>query len=86
VKFYLTEGPLVKHNENMLNESGRITLKRADNGWTAHFTGQAAETVRFAFGTNVLPTAFSVEAPAANVKREIQAKWPHCIVTVQEGC
>ena len=68
----------------MLNESGRITLKRTDNGWTAHFTGEAAETVRFAFGTNVLATAFTAQAPAATVRKEIQAKWPHCVVTVQE--
>ena len=67
----------------MSDENGRIALTRTSAGWFAHFTGPVAETIRFAFGTNTIPTAFTAEACGEDVQRDIQARWPRCIVTVQ---
>ena len=51
-------------------------------GWSAKFSGDAAESVRYAFGTDTIPTAFTAEAPAKQVEQEIRAMWPKCVVTV----
>jgi len=65
-------------------DTGRITLFRNSTGWNAQFSGEVAEPILFAFGTDILPVSYMASAPANQVQREIQAKWPRCIVGVRE--
>ncbi len=69
----------------MSREAGMITLIRTSTGWCAKFSGDAAESVRYAFGTDTIPTAFTAEAPAKQVEQELRAMWPKCVVNIQEG-
>lgn len=69
----------------MSQEAGKITLKRTSTGWSAKFEGDAAATVLSAFGVDTIPTAFTSEAPAANVQKEIRHMWPKCYVTIEGG-
>jgi len=66
----------------MSREPGMITLIRTTTGWSAKFSGEAAASVRAAFGVDTIPTAFTAEAPAKQVEKELRAMWPKCIVTV----
>ena len=67
----------------MSQEAGKITLTRTSTGWSAKFEGEAARTVRAAFGVDTIPTAFTAQAPAAKVQKEIRFMWPKCYVTVE---
>jgi hypothetical protein len=67
----------------MSREAGKITLIKTATGWSAKFEGDAAVTVRSAFGTDTIPTAYTVAAPAEKVKKEIRYMWPKCIVEVE---
>ena len=67
----------------MSKEPGKITLIHTSSGWHARFEGPVAETIRMAFGTATIPTAFTAEASAAQVKRDIAAKWTRCVVRLQ---
>lgn len=67
-----------------MQEHGRITLIHTETGWFARFSGQIAETIQQVFNTDTLPTAFTGSAKAGEVKRDIQIKWPRCVVEVQK--
>jgi hypothetical protein len=67
----------------MPEDPGKITLIKTSTGWSAKFEGDAAETVRSAFGTDTIPTAYTAAAPAEKVKKEIRFMWPKCIVEVE---
>lgn len=69
----------------MPQDAGLITLIRTTTGWSARFSGDAGQYIRSLFGTDIIPTAFTLKAEASKVEREIRAQWPKCIVTVQEG-
>jgi hypothetical protein len=69
----------------MSREPGLITLIRTSTGWSAKFSGEAAASVREAFGTDTIPTAFTAEAPAKAVEKELRAMWPKCVVTVGDA-
>lgn len=69
----------------MSRDAGKITLIRTSTGWSAQFSGDAAEEVRSLFHTDTIPTAFTAEAPAGKVVAQIRAMWPKCHVTVQEA-
>ena len=67
----------------MSQDAGRITLIRTSTGWSAKFSGDAAEEVLAAFGTDTIPTAFTAAAPAKKVEQQLRAMWPKCIVSVE---
>jgi hypothetical protein len=69
----------------MLRDAGAIILIRTSTGWSARFSGEAADEIRRLFKTDTIPTAFTAEAPAGKVQQQIRAQWPKCLVTVQEG-
>lgn len=60
----------------MSRDAGMITLIRTSTGWSAKFSGDAAVEVRYAFGTDTIPTAFTAEATAKQVEQELRAMWP----------
>ena len=57
-----------------------IRLHRTADGWVAQFIGDA-EAVRL-FGAATIPTAFTAQAEAGMVLREIQLANPHHLVTL----
>lgn len=67
----------------MSQDAGRITLMRTSTGWSAKFSGEAAEEIRRLFGTDTIPTAFTAAAPVKKVREQIHAQWPKCIVSVE---
>jgi len=66
----------------MRGDFGTITLHRTASGWMAAFSGQVAETVRFAFGRTTIATAFTAEASSAQVQHAIAARWKDCLVVL----
>lgn len=52
----------------------KITLRKTNTGWMATFHGDA-EMLEL-FGTDTIPTAFTAQAPAGMVLKEIAALNP----------
>lgn len=67
----------------MAQDPGKITLILTKTGWCAKFEGEAAESVIAAFGVDTIPTSYTSEAPAKEVKKAIHYLWPKCLVEVQ---
>jgi hypothetical protein len=67
----------------MSQDPGKITLIKTPTGWCAKFDGEAAEYVRAAFGTDTIPTSYTSDARAKEVREAIHYLWPKCIVEVQ---
>lgn len=57
----------------------RITLTLGKDGWLATFSAPA---IVASLGTDTIPCAFTRQAPAAMVLREIQKLNPSAVVTV----
>lgn len=69
----------------MSQDAGLITLIRTTTGWSARFSGDAAQTIQSAFGTDTIPTAFTAEAPIEKVKAQMHRGWPKCLITVEDA-
>lgn len=61
--------------------TNRITLIRTQDGWLADFEDDAS--IRAAFGTTCIPTAFTARAGSIFVQARIQQLNPQAIVRVQ---
>lgn len=57
-----------------------IKLFRKPDAWYAQFSD---ETVKRAFGTDTIPTAFTANAPASLVFQRISALNPNALVEIQ---
>lgn len=57
-----------------------IKLFKTESGWMADFVGD--EEVKAAFGTTVIPTAFTAKAPAREVVNTLVMLNPECAVSV----
>jgi hypothetical protein len=66
--------------------SNIITLFQGPNAWMAHFSGPYADFVRRAFGTEILPTAFTIQATEADVYAAMVQMNPGFIVMLEAQC
>ena len=60
----------------------KIVLYRTPAGWMARHEGPHADRIFEAFGTFVVPTAFTAQAAAVEVQKTIQALNPAIVVEV----
>lgn len=58
----------------------KIVLFRSEQGWMAQFVGDG-DIFRL-FGTDIIPTAFTVKAHANRVKAAIKNSHPDCLVVL----
>jgi len=61
----------------------KITLILNHTGWLARFSGPHAADMQDLFGSDTIPTGFTVEAQPAHVLMQISALNPGAIVEVR---
>lgn len=61
----------------------KITLILNHTGWLARFSGPHAADMQDLFGSDTIPTGFTVNAEAAHVLMQISALNPGTIVEVR---
>lgn len=61
----------------------KITLILNHTGWLARFSGPHAAAMQDLFGSDTIPTGFTVQAEAAYVLTQISALNPGTIVELQ---
>lgn len=62
-----------------------IITKRGD-AWIARFTGEHAATIIELFGSDTVPTPYTLATPCAAVVAEIKARNPECYVYGVDIC
>lgn len=66
-----------------LSNHNRITLTLTNQGWNATYSGPKGLKIADLFGTSTIPTAFTAQASAETVRREIERLNAGYIVEVQ---